>query len=80
VCLERVKRVERETHKRANRETPKTLSTTSLDSATYCNTLQHTVVCLERVKPHEKLHGIRRASNLATRKDLASRTWGVFWY
>jgi len=70
VCLERVKRVERETHKRANRETPTTLSTTS---ATYCNTLQHTVVCLERVKPREKLHGIRRASNLATRKDL--RPW-----
>jgi len=30
--------------------------------------------------PHEKLHGIRRVSNPATRKDLAARTWGVFWY
>jgi len=30
--------------------------------------------------PHEKLHGIRRVSNPATRKDLDARTWGVFWY
>jgi len=28
--------------------------------------------------PHEKLHGIRRVSNPATREDLAARTWGVF--
>jgi len=32
------------------------------------------------VYPHEKLLGITRVSNPATRKDLASRTWGVFWY
>jgi len=31
-------------------------------------------------EPHEKPHGIRRVSNPATRKDLAARTWGVFWY
>jgi len=30
--------------------------------------------------PHEKLLGITWASNPATRKDLAARTWGVFWY
>jgi len=30
--------------------------------------------------PHEKPHGIRRVSKPATRKDLAARTWGVFWY
>jgi len=30
--------------------------------------------------PHETLHGVRRVSNPATRKDLAARTWGVFWY
>ena len=28
--------------------------------------------------PHEKLHGVRRVSNPATREDLAARTWGVF--
>ena len=26
--------------------------------------------------PHEKFVGILRVSNLATRKDLANRTWG----
>ena len=30
--------------------------------------------------PHEKLLGITWVSNPATRKDLAARTWGVFWY
>jgi len=34
----------------------------------------------EIMKPHEKLLGITRVSNPATRKDLAARTWGVFWY
>jgi len=32
------------------------------------------------VRPHEKLPGITWVSNPATRKDLAARTWGVFWY
>ena len=35
---------------------------------------------LHHVTPHEKLLGIIRVSNPATRKDLADRTWGVFWY
>jgi len=30
--------------------------------------------------PHEKLLGITWVSNPATRKDLAARTYGVFWY
>jgi len=30
----------------------------------------------ERFTPHEKLLGILRVSNPATRKDLADRTWG----
>ena len=30
--------------------------------------------------PHEKLLGMTWVSNPATRKDLAARTWGVFWY
>ena len=30
--------------------------------------------------PHEKLLGITWVSNPLTRKDLAARTWGVFWY
>ena len=29
--------------------------------------------------PHEKLLGITWVTNPATRKDLAARTWGVFW-
>jgi len=29
---------------------------------------------------HEKLLRITRVSNPAARKDLAARTWGVFWY
>ena len=31
-------------------------------------------------QPHEKLLGITWVSNPATRKDLAARTWGMFWY
>jgi len=30
--------------------------------------------------PHETLLGTQRVSNPANRKDLAARTWGVFWY
>jgi len=30
--------------------------------------------------PHEKLLGTTWVSTPATRKDLAARTWGVFWY
>jgi len=37
-------------------------------------------VCQAMSLPHEKLLGITWVSNLATRKDLAARTWGVFWY
>jgi len=32
------------------------------------------------LNPHEKLLGITWVSNPVTRKDLAARTWGVFWY
>jgi len=46
---------------------------------------QHSEWRLSRVKtqslnPHEKLLGITRVSIPVTRKDLADRTWGVFWY
>jgi len=30
----------------------------------------------DELNPHEKLLGILRVSNPATRKDLADRTWG----
>ena len=30
--------------------------------------------------PHKNLLRTQRVSNPATRKDLAARTWGVFWY
>jgi len=35
---------------------------------------------IERIHPHETLLGTQRVSNPATRRDLAARTWGVFWY
>ena len=38
----------------------------------YATTFVHT--------PHEKLLGITWVSNPTTRKDLAARTWVVFWY
>jgi len=46
-------------------------------------TLVSTFACLYYyglTYPHEKLPGITWVSNLVTRKDLAARTCGVFWY
>ena len=31
-------------------------------------------------QPHKNRLGTQLVSNPATRKDLAARTWGVFWY
>ena len=36
--------------------------------------------CIHIYILHEKLLGITWVSNPASRKDLAARTWGVFWY
>ena len=54
---------------------------------TYIHMHMHMCVCVYiahkhtyRYIPHEKLHGIRWVLTPATRKDLAARTWGVFWY
>ena len=45
-----------------------------------CKDAQKSFCTSNRVNLHYNLHGTQLVSNPATKKDLAARTWGVFWY